>query len=554
VKVVDIDYNILVIRFRLESQKEFFELLDKVKNGVEGRTWNSKANAWNALPTKKNLEYLKDLGFTFTNPVRELMSEAAPKTFIVPAKSTLSAVQIDESKLVGFFPYQVEGVRFLEGRDGVGVIGDEMGLGKTVQALGYLKIHPEVRPALVVCPAVAKYVWFDAARQWLKVRKSEIAVLSTRTTSNLRGERPLYIINYDILKDWEEVISTLGIQIVIGDEVQYISNTKAQRTKAFVRVAKHVKKKIFLSGTPIKSYPYEFFTVLNLTEPKVFSNQWAYLQRYCDPRHNGFGWTFKGASNQDELRRLIEPLMLRREKAEVLPDLPPKLKQVVPLECEAVEFATYENADKEFREWVKDNLSKKGSAEAKNQVEHLKQLAYLAKRNSILRWMREFLATGQKLVVFAIHLHVLDDIEREFKDISVRIDGKTKPEDRKAIEQQFQKDPLVKLFIGQDVAAGVAITLTASSAVAFLEFPWTNADIDQPADRCHRIGQKDTVNVYFLTANGTIENKIIKHLDTNRAVVKKLLDGKEVQDTDLLANLLEDYLKGEEAEVEGEGN
>jgi len=549
-KVVDIDNGTLVIRFRVEPKALFFSLLDKIKANIEGRVWNSKANAWNAPPTMKNLEYLKSLGFTLTNPVREIMGDAAPKTFVILSDPTSPIVHVDESKLAGFFPYQVEGVRFLEKRGGVGIIGDEMGLGKTIQALGYLLLHPEVRPALVVCPAVAKYVWFEAARTWLHIRKSEIAVLSSRTKSNLTMNRQIYIINYDILKNWEDALSSLNIQIVIGDEVQYVSNTKAQRTKAFVRIARHVKKRIFLSGTPIKSYPSEFFTILNLTEPKVFSSQWAYLQRYCDPKYNGFGWTFKGHSNQDELRHLVEHIMIRREKINVLPDLPPKLKQVVPLECEAVEFATYESADSAFHVWVKDSLARKSAVEATNQIEHLKQLAYLAKRNSLLNWMKEFLSSGKKLIVFGIHLHVLDDIEREFKGISVRVDGGIKPEDRKAIEQKFQTDPAIKLFIGQVVAAGVALTLTAAADVAFLELPWTNADVDQPSDRAHRIGQKDTVNIYFLIANGTVENKIIAHLDANRAVVKKLLDGREVEDTDLLSNLLNEYLQEKEQNSE----
>jgi SWI/SNF-related matrix-associated actin-dependent regulator 1 of chromatin subfamily A len=242
--------------------------------------------------------------------------------------------------------------------------------------------------------------------------------------------------------------------------------------------------------------------------------------------------------------------MIRREKINVLPDLPPKLKQVVPLECEAVEFATYESADSAFHVWVKDSLARKSAVEATNQIEHLKQLAYLAKRNSLLNWMKEFLSSGKKLIVFGIHLHVLDDIEREFKGISVRVDGGIKPEDRKAIEQKFQTDPAIKLFIGQVVAAGVALTLTAAADVAFLELPWTNADVDQPSDRAHRIGQKDTVNIYFLIANGTVENKIIAHLDANRAVVKKLLDGREVEDTDLLSNLLNEYLQEKEQNSE----
>jgi SWI/SNF-related matrix-associated actin-dependent regulator 1 of chromatin subfamily A len=521
------------------NRSEFFAILDKIKKGVTGRFWDGKTNSWKAPPSKKNVEYLKSLGFILTAPVEAVLGKDTGRTFVVPSSTPVS---IDVSKLVGFFPYQIEGVRFLETRGGVGIIGDEMGLGKTVQALGYLILHPDELPALVVCPAVAKYVWVDAAMRWMGLPESEIGVLSGRSSCEV-DKKSLYVINYDILRDWEGVLKGMGLRVLIGDESQYVSNQKAQRTKALIGIARKVRKRIFLSGTPIKSYPSEFFTVLNLVDPRNFPNHWAYLQRYCDPKYNGFGWEFKGATNQSELRCLIQSVMIRREKSQVLADLPPKLKQVVCLECEPVEYAAYLDADTAFCEWVKTNVSNKKTVEAENRLEGLKQLAYLAKRNSVLRWIEEFLQSGKKLVVFASHLKALDDIQRKFSSICVRIDGSVKAEDRKIIEHRFQNDDSIQLFLGQTTAASVAITLTAASSVAIVEFPRHNADIDQALDRCHRIGQKDTVNGYFLVANGTVENRIIKHFDKNRGVVTNLLDGREVETTDLLENLLEDYLK-----------
>jgi SWI/SNF-related matrix-associated actin-dependent regulator 1 of chromatin subfamily A len=170
-------------------------------------------------------------------------------------------------------------------------------------------------------------------------------------------------------------------------------------------------------------------------------------------------------------------------------------------------------------------------------------LAYIAKRNAVIQWIRDFLESGKKLVVFGVHLHVLDDIEHMFADVCVRVDGHTKSEDRKLLEQKFQNDPSVQLFVGQVIAAGVALTLTAASSVAFVELPWTTADLDQAADRCHRIGQKDVVSVYFLIAKDTVEEKIMRYLDKKRTVVRKLLDGKEVESEDLLESLLVEYSK-----------
>jgi SWI/SNF-related matrix-associated actin-dependent regulator 1 of chromatin subfamily A len=543
IKTVDYDGTVLRIKFVMDNRKAFYDLLELVKVNLVGRVWNMDLKVWTAPATRSNLRYLQDFGFNFTPAAMQLLAPPEEKKEVV----------IDESRLQGLFSYQKEGVRFLEGRSGVGIIADEMGLGKTVQAIGYLKLNEDRLPALIVCPATVKGVWVDESLKWLGIKKSDVYVFSSRTVVKLKRERKFYIINYDILKDWENALQEISFRTIVGDEIQYVSSDKAMRTKAFVRVAKEIPHKIFLSGTPIKNYPSEFFTVLNLVAPILFPNRWRYLHQFCDPKYNGFGWTFKGATNQEELREAVAPVMIRREKVEVLKDLPPKLKSVVPLECSPVEMETYLDASEKFKQWVRNNIAKRG-LEAQNQVERLKQLAYLAKRNSVLRWIRDFLSTGQKLVVFGIHLNVLDDVEREFRDHCVRIDGSTPSEERQKRINKFQYDPSTKLFVGQIVAAGVGITLTAASSVALLELPWTNADIDQAADRCHRIGQTQCVNVYYLVADGTVENNIIKLLDRKKEVITKIVDGRDAREEDLLGTLLENCLKDGETVCESEGD
>jgi len=542
IKMVDYDGSVLLVQFRSDDRKAFYSVLELVKVNLVGRMWNMERKVWVVPVTRSNLRYLQDFGFDFTPAAAKLLESKEEEK---------KEVVIDETKIEGLFSFQKEGVRFLEGRSGVGIIADEMGLGKTIQAIGYLNLHEDSFPALIVCPATVKFVWIEEALKWLGIKKTDTYIFSSRKAHSLKKERKFYVINYDILKDWEEILMEIPFQTIIGDEIQYVSNSKALRTKSFVHIAKPVPHKVFLSGTPIKNYPSEFFTVLNLVAPSLFPNQWSYLHRYCDPKYNGFGWTFKGATNQDELREIVAPVMIRREKVNVLKDLPEKLKSLVRLECDAVEMEAYRDASEKFKEWVKENIAKRG-IQAQNQVERLKQLAYLAKRNSVLRWIRDFLSTGQKLVVFGIHINVLDDVEREFEGHCVRIDGSTPAEERQKRINKFQHDPSTKLFIGQMVAAGVGITLTSASSVAFLELPWTNADLDQAGDRCHRIGQTQCVNIYYLIADDTIENKIIKLLDKKKEVLTKIIDGRDAKDEDFLGTLFEDCLKDED-EIINEG-
>jgi SNF2 family DNA or RNA helicase len=106
----------------------------------------------------------------------------------------------------------------------------------------------------------------------------------------------------------------------------------------------------------------------------------------------------------------------------------------------------------------------------------------------------------------------------------------------------FQERRQTQLFVGNIKAAGTGITLTAARTVAFLELPWTTGELSQAEDRCHRIGQKNAVNIYYILAGGTIEERIAALLDRKRQVVSAIIDGKEAEDTELLTALLRSYL------------
>jgi SWI/SNF-related matrix-associated actin-dependent regulator 1 of chromatin subfamily A len=548
IKTVDFNGKELIIRFKTLNQPEFFALLNNVKNHISGRVFVPDLGVWKAPPNSQNIEVLKNLGFQFLNTslLEHRENDVVDESY--------KDLEIDFPRFKDLFPFQQDGVRFFESRNGVAICGDDMGVGKTIQAIGYLALHPELRPALIVCPATMKLTWKSEISNWLGER---VQVLYGKKPDLLK-KVSIYIINYSILcyenkeekikeadrkkscnrrnvkykkkrltlEGWINRFESLQLKAVIVDECQSISNASTLQSRAVVSIAGQVEgSRLFLSGTPIKAYPSEFFTTLNLVDPISFPNEWAYLFRYCNPKNNGYGWVFKGITNEEELRRLIAPLMIRRMKTEVLKDLPEKIRSLVLLECDEVELSNYRGADAEFREWVKTNISK--TVEKQQHIEWLKQLAYLAKRNSVLSWIHDFLSSGQKLIVFAYHTKVLDDLEREFKPICVRIDGNISiPNRQKAIER-FQGNSKYQLFIGQIIAAGVGITLTASSAVAFVEFGWSPGDHDQAEDRANRIGQKFCVNCYYLVAEGTVDVDAMALLEIKKDITSGLLDGKK---------------------------
>src|SRR5690606_21428626 len=183
------------------------------------------------------------------------------------------------------------------------------------------------------------------------------------------------------------------------------------------------------------------------------------------------------------------------------------------------------------------------NAEIIVQIEQLKQAAVRGKLEACIDWIEDFIEAGEKLVVFATHKFVIDRLMEKFNGNAVKIDGSTPMGDRNIAVERFQNDPTTQLFFGNIKAAGVGLTLTAASNVAFIEFPWTPGELQQAQDRCHRIGQKFTVNIRYLMVPGTIEEDIAKLLDKKTKVLDAVLDGKETDKESLLSELMSVILR-----------
>ena len=325
----------------------------------------------------------------------------------------------------------------------------------------------------------------------------------------------------------------------------YVKSNSAKRTKAVKKLGKNIPHVIALSGTPIVNRPIEIFNAVKLIDNTVLPDFWDYTKRYCGAKHNGFGWDFSGATNTEELHhKLTNTLMMRRKKVDVLPELPEKVRSFIPMELDNPN--EYRKAENDFISFVKAQKGAEAAERASNahalaKIEGLKQLAVRGKLNQAVKWIQNFLDVDGKLVVFTTHTFTIDALMDEFSAVAVRVDGSVTGQARQNAVDKFQTDPLTRLFVGNVKAAGVGITLTAASNVAFLELPWSPADVTQAEDRCHRIGQKDSVTIHYLLANNTIEEKIAKLIDSKRKVLDAVLDGKKTEGTSLLSELMNEY-------------
>jgi SNF2 family DNA or RNA helicase len=516
-----------------------YEILELVKS-LPGRKFkdNGHSKYWTCPLSIDSVEILKNAGFELCPTLQEFS-----KTIM----SNKVMNDIENINIPGLkrelFPFQKEGVAFIEKKNGRALVGSEMGLGKTIQALAWLALHPEKRPVIILCPASLKLNWEQEIYKTL-LDKQRVQILQGTKPYQVLAD--IIIINYDILNAWVETLQAINPQILVIDEIHFCKSSTALRTKATKKLAKKIPHVIALTGTPIINRPVEIFSIVQIINKNIFPNFWEYVHTYCGAHHTRFGWDFSGATNKEELhQKLINTIMIRHEKKDVLLDLPDKLYSYIPIEID--NEMEYRTAETDFIEYIKETRGvhaarKAGQAEHLTKIETLKQLAVKGKMKQAIQWIQDFLdSEGQKLVIFTTHKDTANTLLKKFKNCAVKVDGSVSAKDRDKAVQAFQNDPTIQLFIGNIKAAGTGLTLTAASAVAFLELPWTAGEITQAEDRCHRIGQKDVVNVYYLLAANTIEKDIAELLDNKRKVLETVLDGREVNDTQLLTELMKKY-------------
>ncbi len=427
-------------------------------------------------------------------------------------------------------PYQLKAVRKIEHFNGRALLADEMGLGKSIEALLWIKKHPKRKPIVVVCPASLKWMWEDFAHHILKTR---CEVLNGRTPPKMRkklleSNHPFIIINYEILSDWKKYLKKLKPKIIIIDEIHYIKNHKAKRTRAIRSLVKKITYVIGISGTPLLSRPSELWNTLKLIRPDIFKSKLLFTIRYCNRKWTNFGWDISGATHLDELHaKLNSTMMIRRLKKDVLKELPEKTRYVIPFEIERKE---YDEAANNFIKWLsKKSISKaKRAARAQHLVKmgYLKRLAAKHKMKMVIQWIDDFLEENDgKLVLFCVHRDIVKILHDKYKDISVTIVGGIPQAKRKTAVHSFQKNPKIRIFIGNIKAAGIGITLTAASSLAFIELGWTPGELTQAEDRIHRIGQKNAANIYYLVAKDTVEEHLCRLLQRKQKILSATLDG-----------------------------
>jgi SWI/SNF-related matrix-associated actin-dependent regulator 1 of chromatin subfamily A len=439
-------------------------------------------------------------------------------------------------------PFQRAGVNYLLNQRRA-FLADEQGLGKTIEALATLQADGAY-PAIVVCPASLKLNWMREIERWLPSRHAQ--ALSGMGTDTSIPHADITVVNYDILAARLPALAASAPRALVLDESHYCKNAAAKRTQAVARLAAAVPNDglvLALTGTPVMNRPPELISQLRI------------IGRLADFGSGAqFGRRFKGPDAHVRLHwHLRSRCFVRRLKANVLPQLPPKTRSVVPVELD--NEAEYRLAEHDVIAWLRSRpldlreldskIAAALRAERLVRLNALKLLAARGKLHAALAWIHDFCTSGERLVVFANHREIQRAVMQRFPT-ALHVLGEDSHKARDASVHAFQEADASdnQLIVCSLAVAGQGLTLTQSSNVAFLELDWTPAKHDQAEDRCHRIGQQDAVNAWYLLAAGTIDETIVTLLERKRAVIDAVTDGRE-GDEEAVVDALARELAGE---------
>lgn len=473
-----------------------------------------------------------------------------------------------------YLPYQKAGIAYAV-RKGNALIADEPGLGKTIQAIGVSNCIKAIRSVLIVVPASLKINWEREWQKWCVKGLTTGSVKNGQPDSwpkDAQGNTPnVVIINFDLVDKHKARLTATTWDLMIVDEAHALKNDAAKRTQLILGkgtsepgLPRH--RTLLLTGTPILSRPKELWTLAHALDPEYFSNRLRFALRYCNAHETKHGWNMDGSSNLGELQRELRArIMVRRKKADVLKELPPKTRQIIPLEnglatlreTHVLKMAAKALQDIQRERRHLDPLNERTyRAEAARltdmenavfeQLSKQRKDTALLKVPQVMELVEQALDGGSgKLIIFAHHREVVEAYRDAINSLFLKRASKGKgrssrqatepdnlalvygptPKDKRQTEvDRFQADPKCKVFLGSIGAAGVGWTLTQANIVLFAEMDWVPGIISQAEDRAHRIGQFDNVLVWHAVVDGSIDARMVRRLIEKQRVIDAALD------------------------------
>ena len=429
------------------------------------------------------------------------------------------------------FKHQEDGIKFLM-KNKKCILADDMGLGKTYQSI-VAALESGAERVLIICPSSLKINWMREVQNFC----DDVSII---TGSHWNPAR-FTIINYDILKNFHTVkeknkeyeewelrreIADFNPDLLILDEAHYVKNHKSKRGAILKDLSKNFscERVWLLTGTPIANRPMDYYNLLSIIDSPITNNWVHYAKTYCEGmrfRKGGkYVWVTKGASNLDELASKTKRTILRRKKENVL-DLPEKLITPVYLELENVDG--YKSVWEDYL--AKRKLEGKKGNPARDLVEMTLLRTFIAMETVpySIEKAEEALELNKKVIIFCNFNDEMDAFNRHFGNKAVCVRGGMTDKQKQLSVDRFQEDDSCKVFVGQIKAAGVGLTLTKAEIVIMNSLDWVPGNHEQAEDRAYRIGQKETVNIYYMLMDDTIDTLVWDILNEKKKIIGTIM-------------------------------
>lgn len=561
-------------------------------------TFDKTNGAW----TTTNVEYAKELNGYAVGAAKEHLDNVRllEQQIVAASWAEDTDTVFPSPEGLTYMPFQKAGIEYALERAAT-LIADPPGLGKTIQAIGVHNAR-RAKKILVICPASLKVNW---NREWVKwdvhgvstgiahskTRTKTVNGVTDRWTEYNFPDTDMVVVNYDMLDTFDDQIKSIEWDLIIADECHLLKSPEAVRTMCvfggkrkalrkdgkLVRAAKTYtpimyRKLLLLTGTPILSRPIELWNILRACDPKGLGASWsAFAYRYCDAEDGYFGVEAKGASNLEELSRILrERFMVRRDKRAVLKELPDKTREPIMLPQDKLEkivkkektrmetaLLAYEKVlgidteDSAFRfiqifedlgekleqaidaqtgeepDWDKaiKSLSPPDQIMFTEMSEAREEVA-LAKVGMVTDHVKKLVESEEPVILFAYHKSVVKALQERLTAAGVSvgvITGNVDSKKRQKIVDDFQSGKY-DVILGNIVAMGVGFTLTRGRFVVFAELDWVPSMMEQAEDRAWRHGQLNAVIAQYLLVDGSIESIMAVSILQKMGVIMEALD------------------------------
>lgn len=465
----------------------------------------------------------------YQDRIQQLVTEIRRNPAKHPLRSQLLKAEV--------LPYQLDGIAFAVGASRA-VLADDMGLGKTIQGIGVAELlaqKADIRKVLVICPTSLKSQWRNEIERFAD-RSCRLVFGSASERAEQYGNEEFFTVcNYEqVLRDLP-AIERVKWDLIILDEAQRIKNWEAKTTNTVKRL--NSRFALVLSGTPLENRLDELYSVVQFVDDRRLGPAFRFLNRHRVVDEKG---KVLGYKNLEQLRRQLQPILLRRTRADVLQQLPERTTEIVRIAPTGEQASVHEGYMRIVAQIVRkpyisemDLLRLRQAllmcrmAANSTYLCDKKEPAFSSKLERIEELLeRVFSEPDRKAVLFSEWTTMLDLVETILKRQGleyVRLDGSVPQKQRQTLVNRFQKHDQCQLFLSTN-AGSTGLNLQAADTVINVDLPWNPAVLEQRIARAHRMGQQRPVQVYLLVTEETIEESLLGTLSAKKDLALAALD------------------------------